>query len=186
MDSRTTIATIDSVFAARWSADTHHRYVDLFRDLMISDKLSQRTISLKAGLSKTRVGQILHGTAEHRSDMYLHEFHRLLAAFDLDEMEALVLVNTYHHMSLARNERFRGLLALLAVIFRELPPNLLRRIEQITGFDGSEVHISWKDHIMGAVIDKVSEGVVEISTRKECPFNFDQELARRLELGSIS
>lgn len=184
MNSLSTAATFNAVISACWSPRAHHRYVDLFRDLMTAEKITIRTLSLKTGLSKSRVGLLLHPDIEQRPEMFLHEFHRLLSAFDLDEMEAIVLVNTYQNMGLARNARFRGLLSLLALVFTELPPTLLRRIELITGFDGSEVRRSWKDHIMNLVCDKLSEGVCELITRRESLFDYDHELAKRLGTAS--
>lgn len=151
---------------------------------MESEALTLRAVALKSGLSKSRVGLLLHADAEKRREMYLHEYHRLLSAFDLDEMEAIVLVNTYQNMAMARHARFRALLNLLSSLFTELPPALLRRIELISGFDGTEVHRYWKDHLMNFVIDKLADGVCEIVARRENPFEIDRDLAARL--GTIS
>lgn len=180
MESPSTAVTFGTVPSARWSPSAHHRYVDLFRDLMASEKLTVRAVARRAGISKSRIGLLLHADAEQRGEMYLREYHLLLSAFDLDEMEAIVLVNTYQNMPLARHVRFRSLLALLATLFTELPPTLLKRIEMISGFDGSEVHRSWTDHLMNFVVDKLADGVCEIIARRESLFEMDPELAVRL------
>lgn len=141
-------------------------FIPLILDAMASRSLSQRKLALKAGISKSRLGLLLHGEPSKRATMSLAEFQQILAALDINIVQAVISVETYHNQKLFHDERFATSIAMLTEVFRGLPAMLVAALDEIEGMDGTEVRKEWAGPLRQAVVEKLVKEVTAVMARR--------------------
>lgn len=142
-------------------------FVPFFLDAMKARKLSQRELGLKAGLTKSRIGLILHKVPDKRASMTFVEFQLLLRALGISHGEAIIAVELQEQADLAGDGRFQTSIKMLCDIFYGLPPALIGALAEIGGFDGSEIRKEWAPTLQTALIEAVLKQVDAVMHRRD-------------------
>ena len=82
---------------------------------------------MRAGISKSRLGRILHSNCAERASITLSEFRVLLEALEIDLIQAIIKVESIRDQKVLADERYVALIAMLANLFKELPASLRSR-----------------------------------------------------------
>lgn len=147
--------------------DESRLYIGLIRRTVTERGLSLRDLALKAGLSKSRVGRILHSDPRERVPVTLNEFQALLRALEIDIIQAIIKVEAISDMQVLADERYVALIAMLAKLFKGLPSGLVEALAEIDGLDGSEVRKEWAPQLQMFVIKKMVHEVTNVMRRRE-------------------
>lgn len=162
------VARIDAPDGADSSVNAYERdFVPLILDAMIEQSIGQRKLALKTGISKSRLGLLLHSVPDKRAIMSLSEFQRILDALDINIVQAVIAVETYHDRKLFHDERFATSIAMLTELFKGLPSMLIAALDEIEGMDGTEVRREWAGPLRQAVVEKLVKEVTSVMARRE-------------------
>lgn len=148
-------------------------FIPLILEAMSEQNVGQRNLALKTGISKTRLGLLLHKDPAKRKAMYLYEFQQILAALDINVVQAMIAIETYRDPALFLDERFQTSIAMLSELFKGLPAMLVAALDEIEGMDGTEVRKEWAGPLRQAVVEKLVKEVGAV-------------MARRVQLAQIS
>lgn len=147
--------------------EDHRRdYIPLIIEAMVEKRIGQRRLAIKAGISKTRLGLLLHSNPSKRATMSLPEFHKILDALDINIVQAVIAVETYCDQKLFRDERFATSIAMLTDLFKGLPAMLVAALDEIEGMDGTEVRKEWAGPLRQAVVEKLVKEVTAVMARR--------------------
>lgn len=141
-------------------------FIPLILEAMSEHGIGQRKLALKTGISKTRLGLLLHHDPAKRAAMYLFEFQQILDALDINIIQAIIAVETYRNPKLFLDERFQTSIAMLAELFEGLPSMLVAALDEIEGMDGSEVRKEWAGPLRQAVVEKLVKEVGAVMARR--------------------
>ena len=148
------------------ACDDQWNFVPLILEAMSENGFGQRKLALKTGISKTRLGLLLHSDPAKRSAMYLFEFQRILDALDINMAQAVIAIETYRDPKLFHDERFQTSIAMLTELFKGLPSTLVAALDEIEGMDGTEVRKEWAGPLRQAVIEKLVKEVSAVMARR--------------------
>lgn len=148
-------------------------YVPLMLQAMREHDIGLRALSLKTGIYKSRLGNLLHRDPVKRSSMTLGEFQRILAALDMDLIEAAVTVEIMRVIDRGDLARHRRLVAMLCAMFRELPLHALQALDQVDGVDGTEARVEWAPVLQRAVVKRVVLEIDRVVSRRALLSDFD-------------
>lgn len=150
------------------STNSRHRdFVPLILEAMAEQNVGQRKLALKSGLSKTRLGLLLHSDRGKRATMSLIEFQQILDSLGINIVQAIIAVETFQDQALFHDERFSTSLAMLTELFKGLPGMLVSALDEIEGMDGTEVRKEWAGPLRQAVIEKLVKEVTAVMARRE-------------------
>lgn len=141
-------------------------FIPLILEAMSEQNVGQRKLALKTGISKTRLGLLLHSDPAKRTAMYLVEFQQILGALDINVVQAMIAVETYRDPKLFLDERFQTSIAMLTELFKGLPSMLVAALDEIEGMDGTEVRKEWAGPLRQAVIEKLVKEVGAVMARR--------------------
>lgn len=141
-------------------------FIPLILEAMSEQNVGQRKLALKTGISKTRLGLLLHSDPAKRAAMYLGEFQQTLGALDINVVQAMIAVETYRDPKLFLDERFQTSIAMLTELFKGLPSMLVAALDEIEGMDGTEVRKEWAGPLRQAVIEKLVKEVGAVMARR--------------------
>lgn len=141
-------------------------FVPLILEAMSEQNIGQRKLALKTGISKTRLGLLLHSDPNKRAAMFLGEFQQILGALDINVVQAMIAVETYRDPKLFLDERFQTSIAMLTELFKGLPSMLVAALDEIEGMDGTEVRKEWAGPLRQAVIEKLVKEVGAVMARR--------------------
>lgn len=141
-------------------------FVPLILEAMSEQNIGQRKLALKTGISKTRLGLLLHSNPAKRAAMYLGEFQQILDALDINVVQVMIAVETYRDPKLFLDERFQTSIAMLTELFKGLPSMLVAALDEIEGMDGTEVRKEWAGPLRQAVIEKLVKEVGAVMARR--------------------
>lgn len=141
-------------------------FIQLILERMVEQSIGQRTLALKSGISKTRLGLLLHSNPTKRVGMSLAEFQQILEALDLDIVQAAIAVEADCNQPLFHDQRFATSIAMLSELFKGLPAMLLAALDDIEGMDGTEVRKEWAGPLRQAVIEKMVKEVGAVMARR--------------------
>ncbi|WP_298674330.1 XRE family transcriptional regulator [uncultured Sphingomonas sp.] len=141
-------------------------FVPLILEAMSERNIGQRKLALKTGISKTRLGLLLHSDPGKRAAMFLGEFQQILGALDINVVQAMIAVETYRDPKLFLDERFQTSIAMLTELFKGLPSMLVAALDEIEGLDGTEVRKEWAGPLRQAVIEKLVREVGAVMARR--------------------
>jgi len=145
-------------------------YIPMISQAMIDSHLPLRALALKTGISKSRLGLLLHRDAAKRPNMSLVEFQTILNAVGLSVIQAVIRVETIRDQALLRDERYATSFALLGSVFQDLPAKLIEALEELEGIDGSEIRQEWAEPLLAAVVERVVRAVTEVQARRAAMF----------------
>ncbi|MBV2149990.1 helix-turn-helix transcriptional regulator [Sphingobium sp. AS12] len=133
---------------------------------MRADTVSIRCLSTRAGINKSRIGKLLHRDPKRRSSISFDELQRILAALDIDLLEAIICVETVRDLDLLYSARYATLIPMLCAMFRELPMHLIAALEEVDGVDGTEVRPEWAGVLQRSVIQRIIKGMSDTALRR--------------------
>ncbi|USI75121.1 XRE family transcriptional regulator [Sphingomonas morindae] len=140
--------------------------VPLIHQAMSEKNIGQRKLALKTGISKTRIGLLLHSDPAKRTPIYLREFFDILGALDINVVQAVIALETYRDPKLFHDERFQTSIAMLTELFKGLPGMLVDALDEIEGMDGTEIRKEWAGPLRQAVIEKLVKEVGAVMARR--------------------
>jgi len=146
--------------------DRQRDFIPLILEAMSDQNVGQRKLALKAGISKSRLGLLLHSNPDKRVGMTLAEFQQILAALDINIVQAAIAVEADRDEALFHDQRFATSLAMLSELFKGLPSMLLTALDEIEGMDGTEVRKEWAGPLRQAVIEKLVKEVSAVMARR--------------------
>ena len=141
-------------------------FIPLILQAMSEQNIGQRKLALKTGISKTRLGLLLHSDPTKRAAIYLEEFQQILSALDINIAQAWIAMETYGDPKLFHDERFQTSIAMLAELFKGLPAMLVSALDEIEGMDGTEVRREWAGPMRQAVVEKLVKEVGAVMARR--------------------
>lgn len=141
-------------------------YIPLILETMTDCASAQRKIACKTGISKSRLGVILHRNPDKRSPMTLDEFEAILQALDIDMVQAYIRLETLQGLEVFQRARYATLIAMLCEAFVGLPKQLITMLDELEGIDGSEVRKEWASPLQKAVIRRIIEEVTAVMERR--------------------
>lgn len=147
--------------------DEQRDFIPLILAAMSERNIGQRKLALKAGISKSRLGLLLHGNPARRATMSLPEFQRILGALDINIVQAIITVETFRDQALFLDERFATSIAMLTDLFKGLPSMLVAALDEIEGMDGTEVRKEWAGPLRQAVVEKLVKEVSAVMARRD-------------------
>jgi transcriptional regulator with XRE-family HTH domain len=161
------LAVITVADSAAFEANEEHRdYIPMILQAMADKGVGQRALATKTGISKSRLGLILHRNVAKRASMSLVEFQKILNALNTSVIQAFIRVETLHDLNVLRDSRFGTSLDMLGDVFTGLPSRLIAALEEIRGMDGTEVRREWAPVVQDAVVEKVVKEVSCIMERR--------------------
>lgn len=140
---------------------------------MAASKVGLRGLAMRTGISRSRLGLILHRDAAKRASMSLVEFQRILAGLDIGLIEAVVTVEIMTGGAAVEPSRHRTVIAMLCEMFRDLPANLIAALDEVPGLDGTEVRAGWAPVLQRAVIKRLVHEVCAVASRRDALGDFD-------------
>lgn len=146
--------------------DRHRNFIPVILEAMNVQNIGQRKLALKSGISKTRLGLLLHSDPDKRAGMTLAEFQQILDALDINIVQAAIAVEGDRDRSLFHDQRFATSIAMLTELFKGLPSMLLAALDEIEGMDGTEVRKEWAGPLRQAVIEKLVKEVSAVMARR--------------------
>ncbi len=141
-------------------------YVPLILEMMVAQGVSQRALAGKSGITKSRLGLLLHRDAAKRSVMTLPELEKILDALGTNLLQAYTCLETFSDLETLDPQRHSTIISMLCDMFAGLPRKTIDALDEINGLDGSEVRRDWGVPLQRAVIRRVSEEVVKIRERR--------------------
>lgn len=141
-------------------------YIPLIQRTMTERGLHIRELALKTGISKSRLGLLLHRNAAKRPNISLVEFQKILNALDISLMQAIISVETAIAETAVHDERFATLLSMLSELFSGLPSRLIQALDDIEGIDGTEIRREWAVPLKEAMVEKLVKEVLSIMARR--------------------
>jgi len=147
--------------------DPSQGYASLIRRTMAEKQIGHRKLALVTGISKTRLGCLLHGNPAKRGAISLDEFKRILRGLDISIVRAFITVESDGDPTLFHDRRFATTVAMLTELFQGLPATLLAALDQIEGIDGTEVRKEWAGPLRQAVVEKLVKEVSAVMARRE-------------------
>ena len=161
------LAAIEPIGGAVAQEADGHLYIALIQRAMQAKDISLRSLSMRAGISKSRLGRILHSNCAERASITLSEFRVLLEALEIDLIQAIIKVESIRDQKVLADERYVALIAMLASLFKELPASLIQALAEIDGLDGSEVRKDWAPQLQTVVIKRMVHEVTNVLRRRE-------------------
>lgn len=140
--------------------------IPLILATMLDKDIGQRKLALKTGISKSRLGLLLHSNPGKRVIMSLCEFKRILDALDINIVQAMITIETFADQRLFLDERFVTSIAMLTELFKGLPAMLVAALDEIEGIDGTEVRKEWAGPLRQALVDKLVKEVSAVMVRR--------------------
>lgn len=141
-------------------------FVPLILQTMAATDIAQRKLAARTGISKSRLGVLLHSNPGKRSPMTLDEFQMILHALDTNIIQAFIRVETFAAVEDLRQNHHATLIAMLCDVFISLPKKLIEVLDALDGLDGSEVRKEWGPPLQKAVVKRVAEEVLAVSQRR--------------------
>ena len=148
------------------SDETQQDYVPLIRQMMAERGTAQRWLARKTGISKTRLGLLLHSDPEKRSPMTVAELETILHGLDMDIVQAFVRLKAFAGLEILQRERYATLIFMLCEVFVGLPRKVIEILEELEGIDGSEVRKEWAGIVQKGVVKQLTEEVVRVLKRR--------------------
>lgn len=141
-------------------------FIPLILQTMAETDTAQRKLAHKTGISKSRLGVLLHRDPEKRSPMTLDEFQMILHALDTNIVQAFIRMETFREPRDGPGHEYATLIAMLCDVFVTLPKKLIEVLDAFDGLDGSEVRKEWAPPLQKAVVRRVADEVLAVTERR--------------------
>src|SRR3546814_8611038 len=97
------------------------------------------------GISKSRLGLLLHSDPDKRSVMTLPELEKILHALGTNILQAYICIETFKGLELPDRERYATVISMLCEMFAGLPRKIIEALDEI---NRSEEHTSELQSLM--------------------------------------
>lgn len=141
-------------------------YVSLILQAMAEKSTPQRKLAVLTGISKSRLGVLLHKDPEKRATMTLPEFERILHALGMNLVHAYVCLRTFKDLDAYYRKCYSTAVLMLCDICVGAPRKMIGVLEELGGIDGTEIRLNWSPAFQNAFIKKVTEEVEAIHKRR--------------------
>lgn len=148
------------------SAFATRDYIQLILRIMAQHGTPQRVLANRTGISKSRLGALLHSNPAKRATMTVGELETILHALDTNLVQAFVHIETFPHARPADDVRHAHLITMLCDMFIPLPRKLIEVLDTLDGLDGSEVRREWASPLQKAVIKRIAQEVLAVTERR--------------------
>jgi len=151
-----------------------HGYVDLVLRIMRIQRVSLRTLASLTGIGKSRLGLLLHRDPARRPSITFDELKALFVALEIDVFEAVICVEAFDDIDVLDSPRHRAVIALLRVVFRYLPVELIAALEDLDHIDDSDVRPEWAAGLQRAVVRRLVNEITRIAAERA--IGWDREI----------
>jgi len=134
--------------------------------MMAQQEMPQRKLACITGISKSRLGVLLHRDPAKRASMTVNELETILDALGTNLVQTCVRLETFPHTELVEDARHGPLITMLCDTFMSLPRNLIEVLDTFDGLDGSEVRREWASPLQKAVIKRIAQEVLAVTERR--------------------
>jgi transcriptional regulator with XRE-family HTH domain len=134
-------------------------FVPLIRWAMSRKGIPQRKLASLTGISKSRLGLVVHSDPDKRSPMTVDELQIILHALGTDLVEAYIRTKVRATVEQQLLERHDSLISMLCDAFVDMPEILIVLLEELDGLDGSEVRRDWAKPMRRAIVAKLVDEV---------------------------
>jgi len=141
-------------------------YVSVIHGLMTSNSLGYRKLALLTGISKSRLSNLLHRNPDKRASMTLNELEKILAALDINILQAIIRAETFQGDTFIDETRYTSVITMLSEMFKGLPLLLVTALEELDGIDGTEVRKEWAGPLQAAVVNRLVKEVSSVMARR--------------------
>lgn len=141
-------------------------YIQLILRIMAQHGMPQRMLANRTGISKSRLGVLLHSDSAKRATMTVGELEIILHALNINLVQAFVHIETFPSPRLAEDARHAPLITMLCDMFISLPRKLIEVLDTVDGLDGSEVRREWALPLQKAVIKRIAQEVLAVTERR--------------------
>lgn len=145
--------------SARGQGTALRDFVPLILWTMTRKDMPQRKLASMTGISKSRLGLILHGDPAKRSPMTVDELQLILHALDTDLVEAYVSTKAWDVVEPTVLERHDSLIPMVCDAFVDLPQVLIVVLEELEGIEGTEIRRDWAPAVQRAILTRLVEEV---------------------------
>src|SRR3546814_16430881 len=94
---------------------------------------AQRRLAHMTGISKSRLGLLLHSDPDKRSVMTLPELEKILHALGTNILQAYICIETFKGLELPDRERYATVISMLCEMFAGLPRKIIQALAYFTG-----------------------------------------------------
>ncbi|PBN42288.1 hypothetical protein SxD43FB_17355 [Sphingobium sp. D43FB] len=133
---------------------------------MAEKNTTQRKLAPLTGISKSRLGVLLHRDPEKRATMTLPEFERILHALGMNLVHAYVCLKAFKDLDTYYRRCYSTAVFMLCDICVGTPQKMIGVLEELGGIDGTEIRLNWSPALQNALIKKVTEEVEAIHERR--------------------
>lgn len=155
-------------------ADGRNGYVELILRVMRFQRVTLRMLARQTGIGKSRLGLLLHSDPARRQPISLDEVKALFVVLGIDVFEAVICVEGFGEIDVLDSPRHRAVIALLRVVFRYLPVELVAALEELDHIDGSDVRPEWAAGLQRAVVKRLVSEITRISAERA--IGWDREI----------
>ncbi|MDE8652843.1 XRE family transcriptional regulator [Novosphingobium album (ex Liu et al. 2023)] len=141
-------------------------YIPLILHTMAAQDTAQRRLAILTGISKSRLGLLLHSDPDKRSVMTQPELEKILHALGTNVLQAYICIETFKGFEPLDKDRYATVISMLCEMFVGLPRKIIEALDDINGIDGSEVKRDWGGPLQKAVVKRVAEEVIKIRERR--------------------
>ena len=140
--------------------------VDFILARIEASGLSKRQAAVKAGISRSRMGEILHRSPEKRSPMRLDEIASVLDAIGATHLEATIAAELMESTAKANVQAVSAIASMLTELLQGLPEQLADIIEHIDGLEYDDVRREHGRRVRALVIRVFTDEYTGLAARR--------------------
>lgn len=148
-------------------------YIELIRRTKDYKGESLRTLAERTGIGKSRLGLLLHQNPTRRPEMGLTELKILFNALEIDTFAAVICIEAFGDSRVLDKSNYRSVIALLCVVFRCLPVELVEAMDSVDHIEGSDVRPEWAIGLQRAVVRRIIREIRKIAAAKHVDWDKD-------------
>lgn len=148
-------------------------YIELILRTMRLKRISLRALARKTGIGKSRLGLLLHHDPARRCEISLTETKIIFDALDIDVFAAVICVEGFRDISVLDRPPYPSVIALLRVIYRWLPIELVEAMADYEHIDDGDVRPEWAVGLQRAFVKRVVKEVSRRAAERLDGWNFD-------------
>ncbi len=141
-------------------------YIRLIRDMMAANDTPHRSLAEKTGISKSRLGRILHKNPRKRLHMTVEELEGILSALGTNILKAFLRTEALQGLDPSDHARYGSVINLVGEIVENLGRELINTLEEMGGLDGTEPQPHWVGILRKGWIEDISKAVAFVMGRR--------------------
>ena len=141
-------------------------YIRLIRGLMVANDTPHRSLANMTGISKSRLGRILHQSPQKRLSMTVDELEAILHALGTNVLKAFLRTEALRDLDPSDHARYESVLNLVGDIVKDLGQELVKTLENMNGIDGTEPQPHWVGVLRNSWIEDIAKAVAFVMGRR--------------------